>query len=115
VKRTCRICGLEALPGQSRCAKHLGGGSWGPYIRKNPERAQFYRSGGWRAARERQLRREPNCRVCGRKATVADYVRPRAEGGADLDLSNLQSLCAEHSRQKTTAEGHRGMKRKAHR
>lgn len=104
-----------AVPGASRCSKHLGGSNWAAYAAKFPERYRFYQSGGWRAAREAQLRREPNCRVCGRPAVVADHIRPRAEGGADLDPSNLQSLCAEHSRQKTTAEGHRGMKRKARR
>jgi 5-methylcytosine-specific restriction enzyme A len=110
---TCLICGLDALPGQSRCRTHLRGGSWGRYIRKNPERAAFYRSAAWRAARAGQLRREPNCGVCGRPATHVDHIRPRAEGGAALDPSNLQSLCRPHHQAKTTGEGHQGMKRKA--
>jgi 5-methylcytosine-specific restriction enzyme A len=115
MNRTCLICGQNALPGKSRCAKHLRGGSWGRYIRKNPERAAFYASAAWRSARAAQLRREPNCRVCGRPATHVDHIRPRAEGGAALDPNNLQSLCRPHHLTKTTAEGHRGMKRKARR
>jgi 5-methylcytosine-specific restriction endonuclease McrA len=111
MKRTCLICGLDALPGQSRCAKHLGGGSWGRYIRKNPERAAFYASAAWRSARAAQLRREPNCAECGRPATHVDHIRPRAEGGAALDPSNLQSLCETHHRAKTVQESHRGRRR----
>jgi 5-methylcytosine-specific restriction endonuclease McrA len=111
--RTCRICGRDAVQGQSRCQRHLGGSGWAKYVLQDPERAAFYASAAWRSARAAQLRREPNCAVCGAKATVADHVRPRAEGGADLDPSNLQSLCADHHHEKTTAEGHAGMKRKA--
>jgi len=48
----------------------------------------------WRALQAEQLRREPNCRRCGRKATTADHVKPHR---GDLDLAfnpgNVQSLC----------------------
>jgi 5-methylcytosine-specific restriction protein A len=112
--RSCSDGGV-AVPGASRCRKHLGASGWARYMARFPERAQFYRSGGWRAARERQLRMEPNCRVCGQKAVVADHIRNRAVGGADLDVENLQSLCQRCHDEKTTREGHRGMKRKAER
>jgi 5-methylcytosine-specific restriction endonuclease McrA len=113
VRRACRICSRPAISGASRCADHIGKGGWSRYIAKYPDRAAFYRSGGWRAARERQLRMEPTCRICGRKATHVDHIVPMAEGGDPFGA--LQSLCEEHHRTKTTAEGHRGMKRKANR
>jgi 5-methylcytosine-specific restriction protein A len=84
-------------------------------VARYPERARFYKSGGWKAARERHLRANPTCTVCGARATIVDHVVNRAEGGPGLDPRNLQSLCDVHHRQKTTAEGHRGMKRKANR
>jgi len=53
--------------------------------------------------------------VCGEKATVVDHIRNRAEGGGDLDATNLQSLCRKHHHEKTVEEGHRGMQRKGRR
>ena len=49
-----------------------GPSGWTQYARKYPDRAAFYRSGGWRAARESHLRMNPFCVVCGAKATVVD-------------------------------------------
>ena len=104
-----------AVAGTSRCSAHTAPSGWGRYMAEHPERAAFYRGGGWRAARERHLAANPGCAVCGAVATVVDHIRPRAEGGADLDPGNLQSLCQVHSQAKTTQEGHRGMQRKAQR
>ena len=36
---------------------------------------------------------------------------PLAEGGTELDWSNLASLCREHHREKTTADAARGKAR----
>jgi 5-methylcytosine-specific restriction enzyme A len=104
-----------ALPGTSRCRAYTRSSGWARYAAQYPERAAFYRGGGWRAARERHLRAHPNCAVCGVKAVAVDHIRNRAEGGGDLDPANLQSLCPEHHHQKTVEEGHWGMKRRARR
>ena len=90
-----------------------GGSGWAKYKADRPDRAAFYRSGAWTAARSRHLAANLFCVVCGAKANIVDHIRSRAEGGADLDPTNLQSLCSEHHRQKTLAESHRGMKRAA--
>ena len=79
-------------------AKH----GWGKYALKHPERAEFYASAGWRPRRARHLLSNPFCVVCGEKATAADHIINLAIGGT-FD-GPLQSLCAEHHRQKTQAE-----------
>ena len=55
------------------------------------------------------LREEPFCRECrklGRetRATHADHIIPRCQGGSDA-RSNYQPLCVAHSRSKTGREG----------
>jgi 5-methylcytosine-specific restriction endonuclease McrA len=81
------------------------------YKQLHPGRAEFYASRGWRGRRAIWLTEHPDCAICGAKATVADHIVPLAEGGAFGGA--LQSLCKEHSRRKTLAESHRGMKRRA--
>lgn len=90
-----------------------GKSNWAKYTRKFPERQALYKSHAWTWARQQQLLREPNCRVCGESAGAVDHIIPISQGGADLDADNLQSLCRRHHNSKTTAEGHRGMKRAA--
>jgi 5-methylcytosine-specific restriction endonuclease McrA len=92
-----------------------GTSGWAKYARKHPERAAFYASAEWRGVRARHLRDHPNCVVCNEPATHVDHIRPRAEYGADIDPSNLQSMCAKHHHAKTVQESHRGMKRAAQR
>jgi 5-methylcytosine-specific restriction protein A len=72
---------------------------------------------GWdhQKARARLLRDEPLCRECRKNnrttiATIADHVRPLAEGGA-RDASNLQPLCKLCSDAKTAEEARRGAER----
>jgi 5-methylcytosine-specific restriction endonuclease McrA len=92
-----------------------GRSNWQKYAARYPERQALYKSAAWSWARHQQLSREPNCRICGEPATAVDHVIPIAEGGTELDADNLQSLCRRHHNWKTTAEGHRGMKRGARR
>jgi hypothetical protein len=87
---------------------------WSRYAARFPERANFYQSGleagslgatGPRAelpAQRGEGQRRRSHRVI-------------AEGGADLDLANLQSLCKRHHGRKSLDESHRGMKRAAQR
>lgn len=72
---------------------------------------EFYRSTAWRKLRVEQLRRQPLCERClaqGRHtpAYVVDHIRPVNQGGAPLDLENLQSLCAACHNRKSGAERH---------
>ena len=63
------------------------------------------------AMRRQVLAEEPLCRSCrstGRIAatTVADHIKPKAEGGTD-DRDNYQGLCTPCSTAKTAAESGR--------
>ncbi len=70
--------------------------------------AAFYSSRQWRAMRAAQLQREPRCAVCGDRATVADHVVSRSQGGSD---AQLQSLCRRDHNAKTarSSAGVRGL------
>jgi 5-methylcytosine-specific restriction endonuclease McrA len=109
------ICGSPGVAGTPWYQRHMPESRWARYILKYPDRAAFYKSGGWKAARRVHLARNPNCAVCGAPATAVDHIVPRAEGGAGLDPSNLQSLCERHHQAKTTSEEHRGRRRAAER
>jgi 5-methylcytosine-specific restriction protein A len=62
------------------------------------ERNRFYQRKAWKSVRALQLQLEPLCRQCRKQgkltaASIVDHVLPITEGGAELDLNNLQSLC----------------------
>lgn len=62
-----------------------------------------------RKLREQLLRQEPLCRLCLAKgrvtaATIADHIRPIAQGGALYDLANLQPVCASCHQDKSNAD-----------
>lgn len=96
LKRTCR------RPWQPEHAPQMG---------RRHANTEFYRSTAWRKLRAEQLRRQPLCECClaqGRHtpAHVVDHIRPVNQGGAPLDLENLQSLCAACHNRKSGAERH---------
>ncbi len=62
------------------------------------ERNRFYQRKEWKAVRALQLQLEPLCRSCrgaGKlvAAVIVDHIVAIADGGAELDHENLQSLC----------------------
>ena len=59
-------------------------------------------------------RHHPRCEWpdCPRLADHVDHVVPLAEGGDRYDHDNMQSLCAPHHTQKTTADALRGKRRR---
>lgn len=67
----------------------------------------------WRQLRANKLHATPVCEHpdCNRLADEVDHITPLAEGGTELDWSNLASLCREHHREKTTADAARGKTR----
>lgn len=68
---------------------------------------------GWRELRAAKLHENPRCEHpdCVRLADEVDHITPLSAGGAELDWSNLASLCREHHREKTTADAARGKTR----
>lgn len=72
------------------------------------------RSGFWRALRSEVLERDPICRDCKKeRASHADHVLPKRDGGRD-ELSNLKGLCHRcHSRKTAKFDGGFGNSRKS--
>ena len=71
---------------------------------------KFYQSKQWRATRNSFIKQNPLCVFCLKKdmltpANVVDHIKPITEGGAELDINNLQSLCTMHHNQKSAREG----------
>lgn len=69
------------------------------YNESRPERHRFYGTSQWRRLRDYYITRHPLCAECLRQglttpAVIVDHIIPIADGGAELDESNLQSLCA---------------------
>lgn len=67
------------------------------------------------AMRKRVLAEEPLCRECSRAgkvaaSTIADHIKPKAEGGSD-DRDNYQGLCRPCSTAKTAKESGRARRR----
>ena len=67
--------------------------------------ADFYNSRPWRTLRKFILQGEPLCRECGVPASVVDHIRPISDGGARLDIENLQPMCARCHNKKSSREG----------
>jgi 5-methylcytosine-specific restriction endonuclease McrA len=97
--------------------RRMPASSWpfklGPIHRETPRTSRLLQVGCLDVGSAPKLQREPNCKICDEPANAVDHIIAIAEGGADLDPANLQSLCKRHHNTKTTHEGHAGMKRAA--
>lgn len=76
------------------------------------DNGKFYRSTPWRKLRALKVRQSPICEVCaveGRVSAVEviDHIIPITEGGAPLDINNLQSMCSRHHNIKSGREAHK--------
>ena len=94
IKRTCR------RPWQP---KH------DPQSGRRHANTEFYQSTAWRKLRAIKLHQQPLCEECLRRgamtpAQMVDHIRPINEGGAALDLRNLQSLCNSCHNRKSARE-----------
>ena len=74
--------------------------------------AGFYQSEAWRSCRAAYLKAHPRCARCasaGRSvvAQIVDHIKPIKDGGARLDWSNLQPLCAACHNRKTAEDARR--------
>jgi 5-methylcytosine-specific restriction enzyme A len=73
--------------------------------------ADFYQSIQWRAFREYIKARIPMiCNVCKGRAKYLDHIIPISQGGARLEESNIQWLCARCHTAKTNKERHQNNK-----
>lgn len=119
-KRLCHESGCMeyAIPGDSRCAKHIE--AYRERMRERGRRAdhnrddtvrRLYRTERWRELRAWQLRREPFCAECEASgfhniiAEVVDHITPhRGNPALFFDPDNLQSLCKSCHDSKTARE-----------
>lgn len=117
-KKPCAYPGCAKLTHERYCEKHkqVTDKQYNQYERDKNSQA-FYESVVWRRLRRIKLSEQPLCEECLKenktvKASMADHIVPVKQGGAALDIFNLQSLCnACHSR-KSVKEGSRFGKRK---
>lgn len=66
--------------------------------RSSGDMRQFYNSTAWRSLRNYKIQINPLCESCERKgltepAREIDHIEAIKDGGKNLSLSNLQSLC----------------------
>jgi 5-methylcytosine-specific restriction protein A len=109
-KRPCGAAGCSELVDGYYCEKHgkAGNAEYNRY-RRDGEANGFYNGKAWRTLAKRQLQREPLCAECFKNgrvntAVIADHVVPIKQGGARLDIDNLQSLCRACHNRKTGRE-----------
>ncbi|MGW1678515.1 HNH endonuclease [Saccharopolyspora sp. NPDC002376] len=96
----CSAAGCTELTTTGRCDEHKRK-PWQRRSRHQPRGRLARRDIAFKAE---HLRREPNCRSCGRPAEQVDHIRPLSQGGAMFDHANAQSLCATCHDHKTRAE-----------
>ncbi len=112
-KKPCAYPGCPELTHERYCEKHKRVVDK-QYNRHGRDRdtQTFYESPAWRRLRRIKLQAQPLCEECLRenktvKATMVDHIVPIKQGGAALDLSNLQSLCGSCHSKKSIKEGSR--------
>ena len=71
------------------------------------ESNKFYHSTEWKKVRTIVLNSNPFCVECGRPADTVDHKVAIKNGGAKLDLENLQSMCKSCHNIKENQEGNR--------
>ena len=98
-KQPCGYPGCPELSDGRYCEKHRQrvNADYNRYGRDEDSK-RFYSSAAWRRLSRMQLMRSPLCVVCmqaGRvtPAEIADHIVPIRNGGARLELANLQSVC----------------------
>ena len=118
-RRPCRAQGCRNFcnPGDQYCEIHLAmyvkeDNEYYNRYKRDQEAQAFYDSPQWRATRRRKLQEQPCCEECLRHgiitpATIVDHITPIKQGGARLDMNNLQSLCRSCHSIKSIAEGSR--------
>ena len=107
--RPCSYPGCPLLTNDRYCEKHkqVVDKQYNQFQRDKEAQA-FYESTAWRRLRRIKLEMNPICEECKKaKATTADHIIPIKQGGAALDINNLQSLCGSCHGKKSIKEGSR--------
>jgi 5-methylcytosine-specific restriction protein A len=101
-RRACSFPGCPRLTPGQYCGEHKKkiDREYNLYRRDDFSR-KFYNSPEWKKLRNLKLSMNPLCEHCEKEgkltpATVCDHIVPIREGGAKLDINNLQSLCRYH-------------------
>lgn len=101
-KRACSYPGCPRLTAGQYCDEHKkkADREYNLYKRDDFSR-KFYNTHEWRKLRKLKLAMNPLCEHCQHEgklvaAVVVDHIVPIKEGGAMLDIENLQSLCRYH-------------------
>ena len=108
-KRICPKHGLwEKLTLMDRCPKCTTENTK-HYDKKvrDQDRKKFYNSSEWKKVRLLVLTSNPFCIECGHPADTVDHIVAIKNGGAKLDLKNLQSMCKSCHNIKENEEGNR--------
>lgn len=103
VPRPCIDCATLTLDGSDRCPEHEAEAK-----ARRRDRATRRAPGGAYTAARKAYRSAPasfTCAQCGARGVPleVDHIRPLADGGSDYP-SNIQLLCVQHHREKTSAE-----------
>jgi len=78
--------------------------------RMRVDNAKFYNSKAWIALRNAFRMQNPLCKnvdKCGGATHTVDHIVPISEGGAALDVANLQPLCQACNSSKTGKQAHK--------
>ena len=104
-KMPCRQSGCSSLVDRSGYCEQHKKKAW---ARKEGTTTQRGYGAKWRKLRQTIIRRDIGiCQVCKRKAFDAvDHIIPKAKGGTD-DLINLQCICNDCHKQKTSTQDNR--------
>jgi 5-methylcytosine-specific restriction protein A len=109
-KKPCPHHGCRELTNGGYCEAHNRAVN-ADYDRhhRDKEMKRFYNSQPWVRLRKAKLSRDPMCEACKMGgvlviAAVVDHIVPVREGGARLDIDNLQSLCHSCHSRKTLRE-----------
>ena len=109
----CAYPGCRELTHERYCEHHKKqtAREYEKYGRNKAAKA-FYNTSQWKAVRTMKMNRNPFCEICqshGRseKAFFIDHIKEIADGGASLDMENLQSLCHSCHSRKTLQERNR--------
>lgn len=108
-KRICPIHGIwTKTPEQKRCPKcKTTSNKEYDNNRRNQESKKFYNSAAWKKVRKLVLTSNPFCVECGKPAEMVDHKKAIKDGGAKLDLNNLQPMCNSCHNRKEHKEGNR--------
>ena len=115
--KQCRVPRCPGLTREKYCDKHAhleaklkaeANKHYDKVFRDQDAKA-FYHSPQWKKVRAIKMNRNPFCEICSAnnryaRAEIVDHIVEIRDGGAALNIDNLQSLCRTCHNQKTAKE-----------